>query len=307
MKPIRIAQLSDLHLTSISYNPFRLLSKRLLGTLNYLFKRKNVFSKKQIDALPSLLKTLNLDWIFLGGDFTTTALPKEFAMAQEFVKALPAPWIAVPGNHDHYTQTAYHTKRFYKALEQSPSLVNVRQLNENWYVVTLDTARATWSHVATGLFSQKIEKEFIEALQSIAPEASILVLNHYPFFQHGLARHRLKRGKVLQQIIEKDLRIKAYLHGHTHQHIIADLQPSSLPLILDSGSCADSKKGTFHILTIDDTQIEIDVYRWNDIHKRTQNLVFDDVGHPPLLNPSVYEWKLESTQRYLWTRGLTQA
>src|SRR3989344_4054064 len=123
MKPLRIAQISDFHFTNITWNPLRLFSKRFLGNLNWIFKRKNAFSDESLEALPSLLSTLQLDWIFLGGDFTTTALPEEYQKAKDFVGALPTPWIAIPGNHDHYTAGAYKQKRFYQSLANpSPSL-----------------------------------------------------------------------------------------------------------------------------------------------------------------------------------------
>jgi hypothetical protein len=70
----------------------------------------------------------------------------------------------------------------------------------------------------------------------------------------------LERAKVLKEIVAQDQRIKTYLHGHTHRHIIANLQPSGFPVVLDSGCSAHAQKGSWNLLTIDDAGIQIDVY-----------------------------------------------
>lgn len=270
MKPLRIAQISDVHFTKITWNPLRLFSKRFLGNLNWLFKRKNVLVDKPLQALLPLLAELELDWIFLGGDFTTTALPEEYQKAKDFVGALPTPWIAIPGNHDHYTMGAYKQKRFYQSLaNRQPTFfclethgVEAHQLTSKWWVVALDTSLATNLYSSRGLFSEA-QEAFLQTLLALLPkDCSILLFNHYPFFQNDVARHSLDRGEALEALLRKEPRIKAYLHGHSHRHTIADLQASGLPIILDSGSAADQKQGTWNLITIDDEKLQVDVYRW---------------------------------------------
>jgi len=292
MKPLRIAQISDFHLTEVTYNPFRLCSKRLIGILNWLFSRKSSYSKEQVYALSPLLKSLKVDHILLGGDFTTTALPSEYKLAVDFVETLPAPWIAIPGNHDHYTLRAYYQKHFYKYLTNHREInhktgffnlaeqgVEAHRLEaSNWWVVALDTAQATLTHSARGLFKETTEKNLKELLSLIPSDHSILLFNHYPFFQNDLHRRTLERGKDLEKIVTEDTRIKAYLHGHTHRHIIANLQPSGLPVVLDSGCCTDSKKGSWNLLTIDDHGIQIDAYFWKN------------------------GWTISRTENFAWTR-----
>ena len=293
MKPIRIAHLSDFHLTDLTLNPLRLLSKRLIGTLNWVFTRRKTFSKKQVSDLVPLLKSLDLDIILLGGDFTSTSLDSEFRQAKNFVNSLPVPWLAIPGNHDAYTQKAYRQKVFYRYLANDRPIAHKtgffklaqhgveahRLAHTNWWVVALDTARATWTNSARGLFSERLEKNLLEILALIPPEHQIILLNHYPFFQNDLERRNLERGESLKEIIMQDPRIKTYLHGHTHRHIIANLQASGLPVVLDSGCCADQKKGSWNLLIIDDQGIQIDVYIFkND------------------------EWTHSRTEKFAWTR-----
>lgn len=292
MKPLRIAQISDFHYTAPTWNPFRLFCKRILGIANWLLFRKKSFSEDPIDALPSLLKSIGVDKILLGGDFTSTALPKEFAKAKTFIQKLPSPWIAIPGNHDHYTYRSYRKKHYYKAIQNKRGPVEhkadffhlaehgleAHRLASNWWLIALDTARATNFYSSRGLFSEKLEQRLIELLSLIPSDHSTLLFSHYPFFENDLHRHSLKRGDALEKLLRKEKRIKAFLHGHTHRNTIADLQPSGLPLILDSGCCAHAKRGSWNLLTLDDKGVKVDAYHWSG------------------------EWKIARTERIAWTR-----
>lgn len=51
-------------------------------------------------ALTREITALEPDLIIISGDFTQNGTAREFAQAQDFLKALPAPFYAVPGNHD---------------------------------------------------------------------------------------------------------------------------------------------------------------------------------------------------------------
>lgn len=272
---MRIAQISDFHFTHLCLNPFRLTPKRLIGTINWLCSRKKIFSKDQVNELPELLASLHVDRILLGGDFTSTSLHEEYQMGADFAGQLPAPWIAIPGNHDHYTQIAWRKKHFYRTFENARKIdhrssffslkehgIEAHKLSDNWWLVALDTARATWTNSARGLFSEVLEERMAELLALLPIDAKILVLNHYPFFQNDIYRHNLARGEALEAVLRKDARIKAYLHGHTHRHILADLQASGLPVVLDSGCAADSHKGSWNLLTIDDEKMQVDVYKY---------------------------------------------
>ncbi len=111
---MRIAQLADFHYTHLTWNPLRLLSKRILGHFNWLLLRKKHFFEEQVEKLPELFKGLGVDWVLMGGDFSTTALPEEFEKAKRLVDQIEQPWIAVPGNHDRYTKKSCQERHFYR-------------------------------------------------------------------------------------------------------------------------------------------------------------------------------------------------
>lgn len=268
---MKIVQISDLHFTKLTYNPLHLLSKRVLGHFNWLFRRKAKISEAPLQSLPKFLQELQTELILINGDFTTTSLPTEFITAREFVKRLPAPWIGVPGNHDHYTYRAYQSNRYYRYLTPTRTAdywalgregVEVHHLTKHQWLIAIDTARATNFFSSRGMFSKRVEKKLRHILALIPPQDQIFLFTHYPFLQNDSPRRRLSRADTLETIIRADARIKLYLHGHTHRQTIADLQPSKLPLILDPGCIANEETGSFHCLDLKENGLTVQLYRW---------------------------------------------
>ncbi|MBS0625759.1 MAG: metallophosphoesterase [Verrucomicrobia bacterium] len=289
---MRIAQISDFHFTRLSWNPFRLFSKRILGYINWLTARHNVFSEEILEPLPALLKELEVDLLLLGGDFSTTALPQEFEVAARFVKKISIPWTAIPGNHDVYTYRSYRNKIFYRYFKNkrepiehpadfftlAEHQIEVKRLDGTYWLISLDVARATNLYSSRGHFSEKLEERLHEVLSLIPSESSILILSHYPFFQTDVFRHTLKGGEKIEAILKKDPRIKIFLHGHTHRNTIADLQPSGFPLILDSGSCTQTDRASWNLIDLNSEGCRVENYRWKQ------------------------GWKLSRTEAISWTR-----
>ncbi len=271
---MRIAQISDLHFTKLTWNPVRLFSKRVLGLFNWVVCRTHAFSEELADELPDLFKELGVDHVLLGGDFTTTALEEEFKVARRFVDKLPAPWTAIPGNHDVYTYRSQRKKVFYQFLEnETPGefgyslkkdRVEARRLDGPYWLVALDVSRATNLYSSRGFFSEEVEEKMKGALSLIPKEDSVIVCCHYPFFQHDAHRRTLKRGEALRKVLEGDRRIKIFLHGHTHRHTIADLQPSDLPLVLDCGSCAQKDRASWNLIDLNEKGCTVTAYRYQD-------------------------------------------
>jgi 3',5'-cyclic AMP phosphodiesterase CpdA len=272
----RIAHLSDLHFASWDWKVSQLFSKRWLGNLNFLFGRRKHFDYPRLDQLPQLLKSLGVSTAVITGDLSTTSAPAEFETAKKFIEALGKQGIealCIPGNHDHYTQEAYRNRHFYdyfpSAWDKSLSCnlkedgVTAKKLCPGWWIVGLDTALATsWFH-STGLFNTRTEKALDDLLKSLPENDQVLLVNHFPFFQHESPRKQLVRGEELQKLIEKHPQIKLYCHGHTHRRCIAPLKASGLPLILDPGSTSHRKNGGWHLIDINYSAVSTRHYEWN--------------------------------------------
>lgn len=274
---MRIAHVSDFHYTRVSWNPCRLFSKRLLGNLNWVALRKKHFFEEQMDPLPKLFNELGVEKILFGGDFSTTALIQEFEAAKKFVSRFDQPWYAIPGNHDRYTRRSCKGKHFYRYFAKKREKIDdpiefftlqehrieTYHLGQGWHLIALDTAIATHLYSSEGIFSEKLEGYFKEVLERLPKDASILVLNHFPFFQNDTPRHNLVRGEALQAILENNPRIRLYLHGHTHRHTVANLQVSNLPIVLDSGSCSQGRKGAWNLVDLSKEGCVVSTYRWD--------------------------------------------
>jgi 3',5'-cyclic AMP phosphodiesterase CpdA len=289
---MRIAQVSDLHFYHFPKNIFTLLSKRIFGVLNWQIFRKKLFHHEQLDPLIELFKTLNVDLVLLGGDFTTTSLSQEFKHAKHWTDQLCQPFLAVPGNHDVYTYKSQKNKLFYqfftnkKAQISSPidffnlnqHRVEAHKLHDNQWLVLLDTCIATKPTVSSGLFSEKQQSYLKELLQLIPQNDLIYMMCHYPFFLSEGEKRGLTRGEELEKIIQQDPRIQLFLHGHTHRQIIADLQACNYPLVLDCGSASLKDKGSFHLLDLDRNGCTLALYKWQK------------------------NWTCQTTQRIQWQR-----
>ncbi len=285
---MRLAQVGDFHFTRLTWNPFRLFSKRLLAQMNWLLLRKSHFYEEQMAPLPKLFEELGVDLVLMGGDFSTTALREEFEEAKKFVAKIRMPWLAIPGNHDRYTGRSCKGLHFYRYFSHQRGeifdpiqfftlkehRIEVHPLKAGWHLIALDTALATNPYSSEGLFSEKLEKYLNEVLRRIPKGDAIVLMNHYPFFQNDIPRHRLIRGEALQKILENEPRIRLYLHGHTHRHTVADLQVSGLPVVLDGGSCSQGKKGAWNLIDLTDEGCQVTSYRWNHKWEKKRVEVF---------------------------------
>ncbi|MBI2743689.1 MAG: metallophosphoesterase [Chlamydiales bacterium] len=273
---MRIAHISDLHFGKVTLSPLQFFSKRWLGNLNLFFHRKHEYKRELLAPLAGLFKELEVDLVVISGDLTTTSLPEEFEMAVEFIRSLKKEGIevvAIPGNHDHYTKAAYRQRLFYDyfpakfsdvPLNLKEHGIAVKELKDGWFLIALDTALATSPISSRGNFSCEIENALNETLGRLPPNSSVILVNHFPFFDVDGPRKALMRSSFLRELLMKNPAIKFYLNGHTHRHAIADLRPSGLPIMLDSGSSSHQKHGAWNLIEIQGNSCEIEPFFWKN-------------------------------------------
>ena len=275
---MRFAQISDLHFTHPSWNPLRFCSKRIAGMVNWFLFRQKGFSHIPLMALPALFKSLDLDFVMVCGDLTSTSLPVEFQAAKDFFNKIATPLIVIPGNHDQYTHGSHREMRFYRFFQNKSSPIQhplqffslpkhgieVHPLKPSWWCVALDTALPTSLTSSNGLFSPTLEKYLAEVLHSLPKEDHIILMNHFPFFENDISLHRLIHGNRLRALLEKYPNVRLYLHGHSHRHTIADLRPNHLPVILDSGCPSQKLQSTWNLIDCTDQRCTVQGFHWNE-------------------------------------------
>ncbi len=272
MDRIRIAHISDLHFSKVSLSPLQFFSKRWLGNFNLIFSRKKTYLYSQLESLISLFHELKIEWVVVTGDLSTTSLRQEFQKAKAFFQEfenLGIKVVSIPGNHDHYTKNAWKTRRFYQVLNdlhgKTFSLKNdgisAIDLNATWVLIALDTALATPLTSSRGFFSEELEQKLTSLLSSIPPHKQILLLNHFPLFEHERSSKTLKRASSLRDLLKKFPNVRFYLNGHTHTHCIADLRSNGMPIILDSGSASHHQAGSWNLLDLYPNGAEVQAFR----------------------------------------------
>jgi len=242
---MRIAATADLHFTPQNYDRIREQMSRV---------------RDQADLL------------VVAGDLTNYGKPQEMESLLNALVRIRLPIVAVLGNHDHYTRSAYRNLDFYRHFDiphrpddamsffkLKDDKVSATHLGKEWWLFALDSAQSTSLFSSHGIFSEQVQRNLEHALSFLPPDQKVIMLNHFPFFDTD-NKKTLHRGNELQAILERFPQIKLYLHGHTHRHIIADLRPSQLPIVVDSGSTAQKKEGTWNLIDITEYGCDITVY-----------------------------------------------
>lgn len=258
-----IAHLSDPHYGSINFHPRQFLSKRWLGNLNLLLFRQKRHLMEPLLELPPLFEKLKVDYAFITGDFTSTALESEFQKAKEFIDLFTLPTFLLPGNHDCYTRGSQRTRRFYNFFPpESREGILVQELKEDWWWIGLDCALPSPYFCSFGEFTKMQEENLEKTLALLPPQAKVVMGNHFPLFRSQGWRHDLHRKEKLQKILIKHPQVKLYLHGHDHRPYIKDKRAKGLPLVLNSGSISHQRHGGFYLIKIEDKRCELQHYFW---------------------------------------------
>ena len=238
-----LAYLSDPHLAPLSRPTLpELMSKRLLGYLNWLRSRKGIHSRRVLDALTEDLLLQATDHIAVGGDLINLSLRDEFANALDWLQTLGSPEkvSVVPGNHDAYVHfdyssgiglwEAYMTSDREKTKLLSPpenGFPYVRRFGKI-ALVGLCSGIPTLPFIAAG----EVGPDQRAALDRILVELGnqdfyrIVMVHHYPLIAQSSRRRDLRDVAELEGIL-KNRCVELVLYGHRHIHAIDTLETKS--------------------------------------------------------------------------------
>jgi 3',5'-cyclic AMP phosphodiesterase CpdA len=269
LSSFQIAHISDLHFFETSTGIGQFFSKRWIGNLNFLLRRKKEFIYSLLDPLLPLLLEHKVPLVVISGDVSCTSLPGEFYKASLFIKKLQAhgiETIVLPGNHDQYTRQAKKNQLFYRAFPselQQKGLI-VKRLPDSWWFIAMDTTLVTPLFCCHGKFTKKLEHELEKALANLPEDAKVILANHFPI---ALKTDKaLQRERYLIALLKRHPKIKLYLHGHTHRHRILDLRKQNLPILIDSGSVVHKRFGSWNLLECSNHSCTVLPFHWNQTH-----------------------------------------
>jgi 3',5'-cyclic AMP phosphodiesterase CpdA len=227
-KPFVLAHLSDPHLGPLPRPAVReLVSKRLVGYINWQRSRRRVHLRDALDAVTNDLHGTRPDHVAVTGDLVNIALPAEFTHARRWLETLggPADVSVVPGNHDAYVAGAgIHRDRHWlpymagdaPAIPEETRFPYVRRRGPV-ALVGVSTAIPTPPFMATGRLGKPQIARVARILDELRTEGlfRVVMIHHPPV---PAAHHKCLLDAVAFQRALADVGAELIIHGHDHAH-----------------------------------------------------------------------------------------
>lgn len=214
--------------------------------------------------------------IAISGDFTQRARRSQYQSAAEFLRSLPARWVAVPGNHD--VPLFDLIRRFLWPLARYRAFVS-EQLNpfhedDELLLLGLNTARSlTWK-------SGRISLDQIALLRSRMiekrPGLFKVVMTHHPFIPppgdpvSGI--DLVGRAALAVPVLDEccvDLLLSGHLHLGYSGNIATHYPKTARTIISAQAGTAISRRrrsepNAYNLITMDNNVVEIEIRLWRD-------------------------------------------
>jgi len=272
--PLNILHLSDLHFHALPRTIPEWASKRALGATNLVLRRARHYPLARAKALVAQVRALSWDHLVISGDLTQLALEPEFAQARDILAPLlenPQRVTVLPGNHDRYVADAQFPEdrfqtHFGEFWTEGPLLA--KELGEGWHLLGWDSTHPNdwWS--ACGTVPQVAIASTERHLSELPDDAKVVLANHYPlWFPEGWqvkARHELHNLLPVQAWVQRQPKIRAYLHGHVHRNWHLTIPRDKMPALeaVNSASSTEvlrpGKTSSFHRIVLDGETISVE-------------------------------------------------
>jgi 3',5'-cyclic AMP phosphodiesterase CpdA len=219
-----LAHLSDIHLAPLPRPATaELLSKRGLGYLNWLRKRRAIHRADVLAAVVSDMKAQQPDLVAVTGDLVNLSLTNEFAPGRAWLEALgdPHDTTFVPGNHDAYVRSvanrAVEDWGDYMRGDGGETFPFVRRRGQ-LALVGLSTSLPTLPLAATGRLGKQQLGKLGEVLAALKREELFrVILIHHPPIPGVNRFRRLHDAPELREVLRKH-GAELVLHGHLHEN-----------------------------------------------------------------------------------------
>lgn len=244
----KLAHLSDIHLSPMPRaKRHELLSKRMIGYVNWHRGRKYVHRREILDLITRDIVERKPDHIAVTGDLVNLGLPEEFLRAAEWLHHLgpPAKVTAIPGNHDAYVRLhpeagTRHWLPFMEANDAGEALFPtpatrfpfVRRFGDV-ALIALSSAMPTMPFIAAGKIGSPQRELLGNALDKLAREGlfRVLLIHHPPLrLQAGWHRGLRDAGKFKKVLQQHGAEL--VLHGHNHEQTVLEFPTATGPAII---------------------------------------------------------------------------
>lgn len=235
MQPIRLAHISDIHITTrpCHWHGRDYTNKRMAAWLNLRFLgRGRLFrhADRVVTAMIDELKQRRPDRVIFSGDATALGFEEELVQAVSLLglkgdNVLPG--LAVPGNHDYTTPhsaTSGHFENHFKPWLQGERLDEsiypfAQKVGPAWLIGVNSATPNRWAWDASGHVGTDQLARLKKLLHQLPAGPRILV-THYPVTRASgkleFATHRLRNVHDLAQTAREG-GVGLWLHGHVHR------------------------------------------------------------------------------------------
>lgn len=257
---MRIVHFSDIHFGRPSFKLTSLFDKRLLGTFNFLVRRKGELDESAVSRLYEKVAELAPDLIVCSGDITCVGEPSEFTAAlaalRPFKELDNTCFFYTPGNHDAYVSRSCCIE----AMDAACRFLNppgCDLLGNQFFeystrevdVALIHVAHPTNIFLSSGTLDPGVKNKLDGWCQGEKKRPRVLI-GHFPTRRAdgsslGGRRH-LKGGGAISRHLTAGT-VDLYLCGHIHSPFTRSFASGSLEC------CAGSltMKNVFSIIDID--------------------------------------------------------
>ncbi len=215
--------------------PSEVTTKRLLGALAWLARRRGEHRPEVLEALLGDLERTAPDRVLVTGDVTNQGLPGELDAGRGWLERLGGPErvFLVPGNHDVYAGDSRRAmgSAFGPFLAGDPASTPPVRVQDGVALVGVHSARPTAPGLATGRVGPVGRLQLERCLRGLE-RAGLrrIVLIHHPPWTAGIRRRRgLDDAAELVALLSR-AGAELVVHGHVHRFVTTQLPGPSGPI-----------------------------------------------------------------------------
>jgi len=217
-----LAHLSDPHLGPMPRPRLaELASKRLLGFINWHWRRHLCHRREVLDALVADLMAAAPDHIAVTGDLINIALEEEFAPARAWLDRLGPPdrVTFVPGNHDIYVRStaqfaAEHWDHYMRGDGVGDTRFPFVRRRGPVALIGLSTALPTLPFAASGELGAAQLAKLAELLPRLEDAFRVVLIHHPPLGRRAHHKRLSDAAPLLRVLAQHGAEL--VLHGHAH-------------------------------------------------------------------------------------------
>jgi 3',5'-cyclic AMP phosphodiesterase CpdA len=213
------------------------------------------------------------DLVAISGDLTQRARPAEFCEAREFLDALPAPQIVVPGNHDIPLHNLY--TRFVGSFDQYQAHISEElepyYMDDEIAVAGINTARpSAWKG---GRINARQIARARQSLCAADRQRVKVVVTHHPFeVPDGMGSHALvgRADMAMRRLADcgADLFLAGHLHlGYTAHTAVRYEIAGHSALVVQAGTATSTRgrgePNSFNVIRIAHPEILVERMHWD--------------------------------------------